>query len=260
MLPPATLGTETQPCWCLPHHFKSIPLNIPTTSRCGKILSERIAKPEVTETSTSSMKFTPPTNTLWIIDLQPLMACHLVSMQSIFVLKMVSCMFRPILGFNAILRRHRSDHCPRIVISDTRFSKAIFPLMKSHSVKNHSLGPFQSSGNLKMTIFILCRKFAARVRTFLLRTDKTRALFWPLGPNHIVGTTNEYLAAYQVARLYLGGSFWLLGIQYVTHWCYALESEGHDENFGFQRFKESLFSYAKLIGFQVSDCMLLSSL
>lgn len=130
--------------------------------------------------------------------------------------------------------------------------------MERHSAKNRSLGPFQSSGKLKVVMFIVFRRFAARVRTFLLKPDKTSAL--PLSPNHRAGTSNEYFAAYQVARLYLGGSFWLIGIQYATHLCYVLESEGHDENFGFQRFKESLFLYAKAIGAQVSDCLFLSSL
>lgn len=69
------------------------------------------------------------------------------------------------------------------------------------------------------------------------------------------GPENTYAVEYQVSKLHLGGTLWLLEVhrsQSTT--MYMLESDGHDDYFRFSAFSESVMSYTRALGYAVYDC------
>ena len=99
---------------------------------------------------------------------------------------------------------------------------------------------------------LICSKFHSRMKRFQIGGGGTKLLPWfgiggaSSGGGSVTG---------QVARLHLGGTFWLLDIQYGNEQSYVLESEGHNESFHFPTFLYSLYSYASRLNVGVSDCV-----
>src|SRR6202035_728874 len=100
------------------------------------------------------------------------------------------------------------------------------------------------------------RMYGHLAKVFQVPSQRPSPNVFPL--QSILGGGQPVTTITQVSRLYLGGTFYLLEIVQPDNLTsgYALECEGHDEDFTFEVFASQLLYYANRVAPNAfSDCL-----